>query len=133
MAHGAVISLKWLCWDGCYGGGTHTCPLHDDRSFHNGEVLSQLWKNIWFSFGRPSSYYRRVGSIAGIISYILRRLCASVLKMLSVVVLQIKSKRHRNNSKTQKAHRKVRKFYRTLHETKSLSVSFIYCFHSATD
>lgn len=107
--------LGWLC----YGECTQACPLHDYSSFHNGIVLSQLWKNICFSFERPSSCYSRVGSIPSIISYILRclhcgarvcvHLCNTVLllKMVSVLVLQIKSKRHRKSLKTPKAHRKV--------------------------
>lgn len=113
--------LGWLC----YGECTQACPLHDYSSFHNGIVLSQLWKNICFSFERPSSCYSRVGSIPSIISYILRCLhcgarvcvhpCSTVLllKMVSVLVLQIKSKRHRKSLKTPKAHRKVSDIFLT--------------------
>lgn len=93
---------------------------HDYSSFHNGIVLSQLWKNICFSFERPSSCRSRVGSIPSIISNVCCIRCGvrapacinatlfSVLKMLCALVLQIKSKRHKKSSKTPKSHRKVR-------------------------
>lgn len=108
--------LAWLCYCVC----TQACPLHDYSSFHNGIVHS-------LSYGRISVFHlkdlhpatavweaSRVSLVTFCTAFAVEResvcICAlfSVLKMVSVLVLQIKSKRHRKSLKIQKAHRKVR-------------------------
>lgn len=78
----------------------------------NGTVHSPGYGRMSVFHLRPSSCCSRVGSVPGIMTCAVSCLDCGVrvyvLNVVSVLVFQIKSKRHKRSSKTQKAHRKVR-------------------------